>query len=132
MPLRDDRVRCLAVRELAASGSAYGTVGEPTADELVRRVLTRSSSGYADNVELWEAPVAASAHRHGITDEDVRHALRNLIAVAADPRDDDVTLFLGPDRAVNLIEVGVLDTDDGPLIIHAMAARTGRFQPPKE
>jgi len=83
-------------------------------------------------VELWEAPVAASAHRRGITDEDVRHALRNLIAVAADPRDDDVTLFLGPDRAVNLIEVGVLDTDDGPLIIHAMAARTGRFQPPKE
>ncbi len=83
-------------------------------------------------MEVWEAPVAASAHRHGITDEGIRHALRNFIAVAADPRDDDVTLFLGPDRAVNLIEVGVLDTDDGPLIIHAMAARTGRFQPPKE
>jgi hypothetical protein len=83
-------------------------------------------------VELWEAPVAASAHRHGITDEDIRHALRNLIAVAADSQDDDVTLFLGPDRAVGLIEVGVLTTDDGPLIIHAMPARTSRFQPPKE
>jgi hypothetical protein len=83
-------------------------------------------------VELWEAPIAASAHRHGITDEDIRHALRNLIAVAADSHDDDVTLFLGPDRAVNLIEVGVLDTDEGPLIIHAMAARPSRFRPPKE
>jgi len=83
-------------------------------------------------VELWEAPVAASAYRHGITDEDIRHALRNLMAVAADPRDDDVTLFLGPDPAVNLIEVGVLSTDDGPLIIHAMAACTSRFRPPKE
>jgi len=83
-------------------------------------------------VELWEAPVTASAHRHGITDEDIRHALRNLIAVAADPGDDDVTLFLGPDRAANLIEVGMLATDDGPLIIHAMAARSGRFQLPKE
>jgi hypothetical protein len=38
----------------------------------------------------------------------------------------------GPDYAGNLIEVGVLATDDGPLIIHAMAACTGRFQPPKE
>jgi len=90
------------------------------------------SSVYADGVELWEAPVVASAHRHGITDEDIRHALRNFIAVAADPRDDDVTLFLGPDRAVNLIEVGVAGTDEGPLIIHAMAARAGRFRSSKE
>lgn len=52
--------------------------------------------------------------------------------MAADPRDDDVALFLGPDQALNLIEVGVLSTDDGPLIIHAMAARTRRFQNPKE
>lgn len=65
-------------------------------------------------------------------DDDIRHALRNLIAVADDPHDDNVTLFLGPDRAVNQIEVGVLDTDGGPLIIHAMAARTHRFQLPKE
>lgn len=74
------------------------------------------TSGYPDSVELWEAPVLASAHRHGITDEDIRHALRNLLAVAADPHDDDVTLFLGPDQATNLIEIGVLATDDGPLI----------------
>ena len=39
---------------------------------------------------------------------------------------------LGPDQAVSLIEIGVLATDDGPLIIHAMAALTRRFQPPKE
>ncbi len=83
-------------------------------------------------MELWEAPVLASAHHHGITDEDTRHALRNLIAVAADPHDDDVTLFLGPDQTGNLIEVGMLSTDDGPVVIHGMAARTRRFQPPKE
>lgn len=73
-----------------------------------------------------------SAHRHGIADEDIRHALRNVIGVADDPEDEDVTLFLGPDRAVNLIEVGVLATDDGPLIIHAMPARTRRFPPRKK
>jgi len=44
-------------------------------------------------VELWEAPVAASAYRHGVTEDDIRHVLRNLVAVAADPGDDDVTLF---------------------------------------
>ncbi len=99
---------------------------------LVSRGLVHLTSGYTDGVELWEAPVVASAHRHGFTDEDIRHALRNFIAVAADPRDDDVTLFLGPDRAVNLIEVGVLGTDEGPLIIHAMAARAGRFRASKE
>ncbi len=83
-------------------------------------------------MEWWEAPIAASAHRHGFIDEDIRHALRNLVAVAADPRDDDVTLLLGPDQAASLIEVGILSTDDGPLIIHAMAARTNRFRSPKE
>lgn len=83
-------------------------------------------------MELWDAPVATSAYRHGISDEEIRHALRNFIAAAADPGDDDVTLFLGPDPAVRLIEVGVLSTDEGPLIIHAMPARTGRFQRRKE
>lgn len=97
-----------------------------------RRCLTLPSSGYADGVELWEAPVAASAHRHGINDEDIRHALRNIVAVAADSRDEDVTLFLGPDGAVNLVEIGVLSTDEGPLIIHAMPARPNRFRPPKD
>ncbi len=64
--------------------------------------------------------------------DDTRHVLRNLVAVATDPGDDDVTLFLGPDRAANLIEVGVLATDDGPVIIHAMAARGRHFRTPKE
>lgn len=67
-------------------------------------------SGYVDDVDLWEAPVAASAYRHGLVDDDIRRALRNLVAFAADPRDDDVTLFLGPDQAANLIEVGILST----------------------
>lgn len=83
-------------------------------------------------MELADAPIAGSARRHGIRDEDIRHALRNIIAVADDIEDDDVTLFLGPDRGVNLLEIGVLATEDGPLIIHAMTARTHRFGPPED
>lgn len=75
--------------------------------------------------------MAASAYRHDIAEVAIRHALRNLIAVAPDPRDEAVTLFLGPDRGGNLVEVGVLSTDEGPLIIHAMAARTSRFPRPR-
>lgn len=81
---------------------------------------------------LWQVPITDSARRHGITDEDIRHPLRNMIAVAEDPENGDVSLFLGPDQAANLIEVGVLATDDGPLVFHAMPARTRRFPPPKE
>jgi hypothetical protein len=50
--------------------------------------------------------------------------------VAEDPANDDVTLFLGADRAGNLVEVGVLDSEDGPVVIHAMAGRIRRFFPP--
>lgn len=71
------------------------------------------------------------ARRHEISDDEIRHALRNFIAVADDPGgNEDVTLFLGAkDTSGELIEVGVLDTDDGPVIIHAMAGRMHRFRP---
>ena len=87
--------------------------------ELVESLTLRGASGYTVPVELWEAPIISSAHRRNLSEQDIRHALHNLIAAAEDPHDEDVTLFLGPDLAVNLIEVGVLATDDGPLIIHA-------------
>jgi hypothetical protein len=93
-------------------------------------------SRYPDNVELAEAPIWASARKHGVSDEDIRYALGHIMNAAEDPYDEDVTLFLGPRRdgrlikagVLQLIEVGVLDTDDGPVIIHAMPARLGRFR----
>lgn len=75
---------------------------------------------------LSEAPITASARRHGVADDDIRHALRNWIDV--NDEDDDVTLFLGPDRAGNLIEVGVVADAAGARIIHAMRpARPHKF-----
>ena len=76
---------------------------------------------------LADAPIWRTAHRHDVGDDDIRHALRHWLAV--NDEDDDVTLFLGPDQAGNLIEVGVLDTDQGPAIIHAMRpARAFKFE----
>lgn len=83
-------------------------------------------------MDLRDAPVASSAYRHGYTDADIRDAVRNFVAVAADPRDEEVTLFMGPDRNATLVEVGILSTEDGPLVIHGMAARSRRCRPRKE
>jgi hypothetical protein len=65
--------------------------------------------------------IAESARRHGIADEDMLHAVRN--AVATEDLDDGLTMFIGPARDATVLEVGVVDGEDGPVIVHAMAAR---------
>lgn len=49
------------------------------------------------------------------------HAFDHPIFV--DDLDEGLTMFIGADRAGNLLEVGVIDSVDGPIIIHAMTAR---------
>jgi hypothetical protein len=34
-----------------------------------------------------------------------------------------MTMFIGPDLAGNLYEIGVVGTDEGPVVVHAMKAR---------
>jgi hypothetical protein len=65
--------------------------------------------------------IADSARRHGIADEDMLHAVRN--AIATEDLDDGFTMFIGPARDASLAEVGVVDGEDGPVIVHAMVAR---------
>jgi hypothetical protein len=65
--------------------------------------------------------IAESARRHELVDDDILHAVRN--AVAAEDLDDGFTMFIGPARNATLLEVGVVDGEDGPVIVHAMAAR---------
>lgn len=65
--------------------------------------------------------VAASARKHGIHDDDMIHALSHPILV--EDLDDGLTMLIGGDRAGTLLEVGVIDSDDGPIIVHAMPAR---------
>jgi hypothetical protein len=66
-------------------------------------------------------PIAPSARKHGIADTDMIHAFNHPIFV--DELDDGFTMFIGADPAANLLEIGVVDTNDGPIIIHAMPAR---------
>lgn len=70
---------------------------------------------------MGERIIAPSARKHGVADEDMLHALRYPIRVEG--RDDGFTMFTGGARDGALLEVGVVDTDDGPVIIHADSAR---------
>lgn len=48
--------------------------------------------------------IATSARRHGV-------------------HDDGFVMFVGADTSGNLLEIGVIESVDGPIIIHAMTAR---------
>ena len=37
--------------------------------------------------------------------------------------DDGFVMIIGPTRSAQLIEIGFIDTDHGPVIVHAMTAR---------
>jgi hypothetical protein len=68
-----------------------------------------------------------SARNHGIAERDILHAVEQALAsYALEERDDEPrrTLLLGPDRGANLLEIVVLELDDGRrLAIHAMRMR---------
>jgi len=66
--------------------------------------------------------IYSSARRHGIADEDIDHAVGHAVASAED--EEGKVLYLGPDRAGNLLEVvSVIREDGSELVIHAMAMR---------
>jgi hypothetical protein len=65
-----------------------------------------------------------SARRHGISDDDMLHAIEHRIVVDDIGEDPDRWLLIGPDRAANLLEIVILVTAEGDeLIIHAMPLR---------
>ena len=69
-----------------------------------------------------DAPlIAASARKYGVRDHDMIHAFSHPMLV--EDLDEGLTMFVGADQAGNPLEVGVIDSSDGPIIIHAMPAR---------
>ena len=83
----------------------------------------------AIGLSLYNNPrveIHRSAFKHGILEDDLRHAIDNALRwfdldPAADP---PKVLAIGPDRAGNLMEIILLDlADERWLVIHAMALR---------
>jgi hypothetical protein len=86
---------------------------------MSRKVTCDASGGKVTWLRVPD--IAPSARKHGITDDDMRHALRNPLLV--EDHDDGLTMFVGPARDGTPLEVGVADSDAGPIIVHAMRAR---------
>ena len=64
------------------------------------------------------------ALKHGVDEQDIRHALSHVLVSAELSEDPTRTLHIGPDRAANLLELVVVDRLEGPALIHAMPLRS--------
>jgi hypothetical protein len=59
--------------------------------------------------------IGAPARKHGITDKDIWHAVRNAMRRVI--MGDDITMLIGPARNGAMLEIGVLSIDeDDPVI----------------
>ncbi|HEV2809372.1 MAG TPA: hypothetical protein VGV93_03105 [Acidimicrobiales bacterium] len=68
--------------------------------------------------------IHSSAHRHGVREEDMLHAIEHSLAVDDLGDDPNRWLVLGPDTAGNVLELVVLISVEGDeMIIHAMPMR---------
>lgn len=66
-------------------------------------LVSRYDIGRERPFEIYE-----SARKHGISDEDIRHAVTHALVVA-DEQETSKVLYLGPDRAGNLLEIVTTD-----------------------
>jgi hypothetical protein len=69
-----------------------------------------------------QPPIAESAKKHGIKDIEILHCFDHPIRV--EDLEDGLVMLIGPDRTGRLLEVGVAVGIDGPVIVHAMEARS--------
>lgn len=64
--------------------------------------------------------IHSSARKHGISDDDIRHAMVNPIREVE--LSEDRWLVIGPDRSANLLELIVIITDrNTEIVIHAIS-----------
>ncbi len=68
-----------------------------------------------------EPIIASTARKHDVSDQDMLHAYANPIRIYE--VGEGLAMFIGPDRSARMLEVGVVDGDLAPVIVHAMKAR---------
>ena len=66
--------------------------------------------------------IEPSARKHGVDDEDMRHAIRNHWR-RVETEDSAVTVFVGPSTTGTPLEIVVVYDEAGTAIIHAVVAR---------
>lgn len=67
-----------------------------------------------------DVDIADSARKHSVADDDMLHAVRVPFRIIEQEYDgEERLLVIGADKAGRLLEVVVVQTDSGPLVIHA-------------
>lgn len=68
---------------------------------------------------MVEIRIGQPVWRHGLSEEDIGHAIRN--ALQRIDLDDDLTMLLGPAADGSLLEIGVVDLEgEDAVVIHAV------------
>ena len=62
---------------------------------------------------MEEPVIAASARRHGVSEETILHAFNNPIR--SEDLDEGLVMLVGPDPAGQLYEIGVISSDEDQL-----------------
>ncbi len=84
--------------------------------------LSRSGS-HVSVVHLFCVEIHEAARRHSVADTDIDHAHEQAVAWVELGDDPPRYLVVGPDRTGNLLELVVIETGGGELVIHAMRLR---------
>ena len=72
--------------------------------------------------------IVPSARKHGISDEDISHALDHPFRYREqDYRGELRMLVIGADRSGRLLEIVLVPADEPARVIHADVLRPGRF-----
>ncbi|MGV8966391.1 MAG: hypothetical protein ACOH2F_08935 [Cellulomonas sp.] len=68
--------------------------------------------------------IAGGARKHGIADDDILHALRNVLRYIQQDHDGETRLFIiGADRGGRLLEIVAVPGADPQRVIHADVLR---------
>ncbi len=68
--------------------------------------------------------IADSARKRGFRDEDILHAIRNYVRVFGAQGDLELPLFIGPAYDGTMLEVGVIEDEEDPRVVHCMEVRS--------
>jgi hypothetical protein len=108
-----DRPRNSTVRRWTLAPAAKVEVG-PSIGHV-------TATSYLATVD-GEPTIAASARGHGIGHTDILHAFDHPMWV--EHLDEGLLMMIGPDTTGRLLEIGIVEGLDGPVVVHAMHART--------
>ena len=123
-PLVDPGCRCTNTLSVVLLGPVIALA---PANSVLRTARPLTPACRVSRYDISHVEIHTSARKHGLADEDISHAVEH--SLAAGEHDDGQVLYLGPDRAANLLEVVSVVRDDGTeIVIHAMRMRA-KYEP---